>query len=132
MNAPEDRPQAQVIYSYLDQENHTDRDGVRVTTTDNDSVFGRLGVKASYFQQKDVKAPQPYVAVNWLKGAGQNDLAFNDETVSNDTPEDRGQLELGLTGNLNETTTISCVPAARWGENSYAAYGGHILLNHRW
>ena len=44
-----------MIYSYLDQENHTDRDGVRVTT-DNDSVFGRLGVKASYFQQKDVKA----------------------------------------------------------------------------
>ncbi|MCP6059986.1 autotransporter outer membrane beta-barrel domain-containing protein, partial [Klebsiella pneumoniae] len=82
-------------------------DGVRVTTLDNDSVFGRLGVKASYFQQKDVKAWQPYVAVNWLKGAGQNDLAFNNETVSNDTPEDRGQLELGVTGNLNETTTIS-------------------------
>ncbi|MVW46448.1 autotransporter outer membrane beta-barrel domain-containing protein, partial [Enterobacteriaceae bacterium TzEc013] len=99
---------------------------------DNDSVFGRLGVKASYFQQKDVKAWQPYVAVNWLKGAGQNDLAFNDETVSNDTPEDRGQLELGLTGNLNETTTISLRASGEWGENSYAAYGGHILLNHRW
>ena len=33
-----------------------------------------------------MKAWQPYVAVNWLKGAGQNDLAFNGETVSNDTP----------------------------------------------
>ena len=121
-----------MIYSYLDQENHTDRDGVRVTTLDNDSVFGRLGVKASYFQQKDVKAWQPYVTVNWLKGAGQNDLAFNDETVSNDTPEDRGQLELGVTGNLNETTTISLRASGEWGENSYAAYGGHILLNHRW
>ena len=125
-------PQAQVIYSYLDQENHTDRDGVRVTTLDNDSVFGRLGVKSSYFQQKDVTAWQPYVAVNWLKGAGQNDLAFNDETVSNDTPEDRGQVELGITGNLNETTTISLRASREWGENNYAAYGGHILLNHRW
>ncbi|HGU9819658.1 TPA: autotransporter outer membrane beta-barrel domain-containing protein [Enterobacter chuandaensis] len=125
-------PQAQVIYSYLDQENHTDRDGVRVTTLDNDSVFGRLGVKSSYFQQKDVTAWQPYVAVNWLKGAGQNDLAFNDETVSNDTPEDRGQLELGVTGNLNDTTTLSLRASGEWGENSYAAYGGHILLNHRW
>ena len=125
-------PQAQVIYSYLDQENHTDRDGVRVTTLDNDSVFGRLGVKSSYFQQKDVTAWQPYVAMNWLKGAGQNDLAFNDETVSNDTPEDRGQVELGITGNLNETTTISLRASGEWGENNYAAYGGHILLNHRW
>ncbi|TKK17879.1 autotransporter outer membrane beta-barrel domain-containing protein [Enterobacter cancerogenus] len=125
-------PQAQVIYSYLDQENHTDRDGVRVTTLDNDTFFGRLGVKSSYFQQKDVKAWQPYVAVNWLKGAGQNDLAFNDETVSNDTPDDRGQLELGVTGNLNDTTTISLRASGEWGENSYAAYGGHILLNHRW
>ena len=125
-------PQAQIVYSYLDQENHTDRDGVRVTTLDNDGLFGRLGVKSSYFQQKDVKAWQPYVAVNWLKGAGQNDLAFNGETVSNDTPEDRGQLELGVTGNLNETTTVSLRASGEWGENSYAAYGGHILLNHRW
>ena len=61
-----------MIYSYLDQENHTDRDGVRVTTLDNDSVFGRLGVKSSYFQQRTSRR-QPYVAVNWLKGAGQND-----------------------------------------------------------
>ncbi|MGG8078392.1 autotransporter outer membrane beta-barrel domain-containing protein [Klebsiella aerogenes] len=125
-------PQAQMIYSYLDQENHTDPDGVRVTTVDNNSLFGRLGVKSSYFEQQDVKAWQPYVAVNWLKGAGQNDLAFNGETVSNDTPDDRGQLELGVTGNVNETTTISLRASGEWGENSYAAYGGHILLNHRW
>lgn len=125
-------PQAQVIYSYLDQENHTDRDGVRITTLDNDGVLGRLGVKSSYFLQKDVKAWQPYVAVNWLKGAGQNDLAFNGETTSNDTPDDRGQLELGVTGNLNDTTTISLRASGEWGENSYAAYGGHVLLNHRW
>ncbi|HGV9260447.1 autotransporter outer membrane beta-barrel domain-containing protein [Klebsiella aerogenes] len=125
-------PQAQMIYSYLDQENHTDPDGVRVTTVDNNSLFGRLGVKSSYFEQHDVKAWQPYVAVNWLKGAGQNDLAFNGEKVSNDTPDDRGQLELGVTGNVNETTTISLRASGEWGENSYAAYGGHILLNHRW
>ncbi|EPO6660427.1 TPA: autotransporter outer membrane beta-barrel domain-containing protein [Klebsiella aerogenes] len=125
-------PQAQVIYSYLDQENHTDPDGVRVTTLDNNSLFGRLGVKSSYFEQHDVKAWQPYIAVNWLKGAGQNDLAFNGEKVSNDTPDDRGQLELGVTGNVNETTTISLRASGEWGENSYAAYGGHILLNHRW
>ncbi|MGR7560415.1 autotransporter family protein [Klebsiella aerogenes] len=125
-------PQAQMIYGYLDQENHTDPDGVRVTTVDNNSLFGRLGVKSSYFEQHDVKAWQPYVAVNWLKGAGQNDLAFNGEKVSNDTPDDRGQLELGVTGNVNETTTISLRASGEWGENSYAAYGGHILLNHRW
>ncbi|EKZ6362037.1 TPA: autotransporter outer membrane beta-barrel domain-containing protein [Klebsiella aerogenes] len=125
-------PQAQMVYSYFDQENHTDPDGVRVTTVDNNSLFGRLGVKSSYFEQQDVKAWQPYVAVNWLKGAGQNDLAFNGEKVSNDTPDDRGQLELGVTGNVNETTTISLRASGEWGENSYAAYGGHILLNHRW
>ena len=56
MSARKIEPQAQVIYSYLDQENHTDRDGVRITTLDNDGLFGRLGVKSSYFEQKDVKA----------------------------------------------------------------------------
>lgn len=125
-------PQIQAVYSYLDQENHTDADGVRISTLDNDSVLGRVGVKTSYFDQKDVQAWQPYVAVNWLKGAGQNDIAFNGEAFSNDTPDDRGQLELGVTGKLNETTLISLRASGEWGENSYDAYGGHILLNHRW
>jgi len=125
-------PQIQAVYSYLDQENHTDADGVRISTLDNDSVQGRVGVKTSYFDQKDVQAWQPYVAVNWLKGAGQNDIAFNGEAFSNDTPDDRGQLELGVTGKLNETTLISLRASGEWGENSYDAYGGHILLNHRW
>lgn len=125
-------PQIQAIYSYLDQENHTDADGVRISTPDNDGILGRVGVKTSYFDQKDVQAWQPYVAVNWLKGAGQNDIAFNGEAFSNDTPEDRGQLELGVTGKLNETTLISLRASGEWGENGYDAYGGHILLNHRW
>ncbi|WP_375540643.1 autotransporter family protein [Leclercia barmai] len=125
-------PQIQAVYSYLDQDDHTDADGVRITALDNDSILGRLGVKSSYFNQKDVQAWQPYVAVNWLKGAGQNDLAFNGEAFSNDTPDDRGQLELGVTGKLNETTLISLRASGEWGENSYDAYGGHILLNHRW
>jgi len=125
-------PQIQAIYSYLDQENHTDADGVRISTPDNDGILGRVGVKTSYFDQKDVQAWQPYVAVNWLKGAGQNDIAFNGEAFSNDTPDDRGQLELGITGKLNETTLISLRASGEWGENGYDAYGGHILLNHRW
>lgn len=125
-------PQIQAVYSYLDQENHTDADGVRISTLDNDSVLGRVGVKSSYFNQKDVQAWQPYVAVNWLKGAGQNDIAINGEVFSNNTPDDRGQLELGVTGKLNETTLISLRASGEWGENSYDAYGGHILLNHRW
>ncbi|MCU6668068.1 autotransporter outer membrane beta-barrel domain-containing protein [Enterobacteriaceae bacterium H4N4] len=125
-------PQIQAVYSYLDQENHTDVDGVRVSTLDNDSVLGRVGVKTSYFNQKDVQAWQPYVAVNWLKGAGQNDIALNGEKFTNDTPDDRGQLELGISGKLNPTTMISLRANGEWGENSYDAYGGHILLNHRW
>lgn len=125
-------PQIQAVYSYLDQENHTDADGVRISTPDNDTLLGRVGVKTSYFNQKDVQAWQPYVAVNWLKGAGQNDIAFNGEKFSNDTPDDRGQLELGITGKLNPTTMISLRASGEWGENSYDAYGGHILLNHRW
>ncbi|MCU6664847.1 autotransporter outer membrane beta-barrel domain-containing protein [Silvania hatchlandensis] len=125
-------PQIQAVYSYLDQENHTDADGVRISTPDNDTLLGRAGVKTSYFNQKDVQAWQPYVAVNWLKGAGQNDIAFNGEKFSNDTPDDRGQLELGITGKLNPTTMISLRASGEWGENSYDAYGGHILLNHRW
>lgn len=125
-------PQIQAIYSYLDQDNHTDADGVRISTLDNDGVLTRVGVKSSFFNQKDVQEWQPYMAVNWLNGAGQNDIAINGEVFSNNTPDNRGQLELGITGKLNPTTLISLRASGEWGENSYDAYGGHILLNHRW
>lgn len=125
-------PQGQVIYSNLDQDSHVEYNGTRVSTPDDDAVLGRIGLKASYVDQKAVEAWQPYGAVNWLIGNGMSDLNFNDETLDSNVPSNRFQLETGVSGKVNEATTVSFRVSSEWGDNSYNAYSGHMLVNYRW
>ncbi|EPN1931477.1 autotransporter outer membrane beta-barrel domain-containing protein [Cronobacter dublinensis] len=125
-------PQGQVIYSNLDQDYHVEYNGTRVGTPDNDAVLGRVGLKASYVDQKAVEAWQPYGAVNWLIGNGMSDLSFNNETLDSNVPSNRFQLETGVSGKMNDATTISFRVSSEWGDNSYNAYSGHMLVNYRW
>ncbi|ELY2908288.1 autotransporter outer membrane beta-barrel domain-containing protein [Cronobacter dublinensis] len=125
-------PQGQVIYSNLDQDYHVEYNGTRVSTPDNDAVLGRVGLKASYVDQKAVEAWQPYGAVNWLVGNGMSDLSFNNETLDSNVPSNRFQLETGVSGKMNDATTVSFRVSSEWGDNSYNAYSGHMLVNYRW
>ncbi len=125
-------PQAQVIYSYLNQDSHTEANGSRINTVDNGSVLGRLGLKASNIEINAPEAWQPWVAANWLTGSGSNDLLFNDEKVSNNIPDNRGQLEVGISGRMNPASTVSLRLNGEWGEKSYNAYSAHVLWNYRW
>ncbi len=125
-------PQGQVIYSHLDQDYHVEYNGTRVGTPEDDAVLGRVGLKASYVDQKSVEAWQPYGAVNWLIGNGMSDLNFNDETLDSNVPSNRFQLETGVSGKMNDATTVSFRVSSEWGDNSYNAYSGHMLVNYRW
>ena len=125
-------PQGQVIYSNLRQDNHVEHGGTRIGTPDDDAVLGRLGVKMSYVDQKNVEAWQPYGAGNWLMGNGMSDLSFNNESIGSDVPDNRYQLEAGVTGKINEATTVSFRLSGEWGDNTYNAYTGHMLVNYRW
>lgn len=125
-------PQGQIVYSYLEQNEHTENDGTRITAPDDDSYLTRLGVRFSNVDKTTPGAWQPWVAVNWLNGAGMNDLEFNGESAHDETPENRGQLEVGISGDLNKNMSISVRAMGEWGENSYDAYGGHVLWNYRW
>ena len=125
-------PQGQIVYSYLEQNDHTENDGTRITAPDDDSYLTRLSVRFSNVDKTTPGAWQPWVAVNWLNGAGMNDLEFNGESAHDETPENRGQLEVGISGDLNKNMSISVRAMGEWGENSYDAYGGHVLWNYRW
>lgn len=125
-------PQGQVVFNYLNQRNHYDYNGTYISDPDNSSYLTRLGVRFSNVDKVAPGAWQPFITANWLNGGGMNDLQFNGETASDETPENRGQLEIGISGDMNEATTISLRATGEWGENSYNAWGGHILWNYRW
>lgn len=125
-------PQGQVIFSYLDQNGHQESSGTKISTPDSNSVRTRLGVKMSNVDTAKPGAWQPWVAANWLNGAGMNDLQFNGETAYGETPDNRGQVEIGIRGDMNAATTISLRASSEWGERGYNAWSGHVLWNYRW
>lgn len=125
-------PQIQAIYSNLDQNDHVEANGTRITTSEYDSLTTRLGVRVGYVDQVNVEAWQPYVGAHWISGNGQSDMSFNDEKLDSGVADERYQAETGITGNLNPTTTISLRAVGEWGENDWSSYSGHVLLNHRW
>ncbi|MDY0971263.1 autotransporter outer membrane beta-barrel domain-containing protein [Siccibacter turicensis] len=125
-------PQIQAIYSNLDQNDHVEANGTRITTSEYDSLTTRLGVRVGYVDQVNVEAWQPYVGAHWISGNGQSDMSFNDEKLDSGVADERYQAETGITGNLNPTTTILLRAVGEWGENDWSSYSGHVLLNHRW
>jgi outer membrane autotransporter protein len=86
----------------------------------------------SNVDQTKPTAWQPWVAINWLNGAGMNDISFNGETAQDNTPENRGQVEIGISGDMNQASTVSLRASSEWGERGYNAWAGHIVWNYRW
>ena len=125
-------PQVQAIYNNLDQNDHVEYNGTRITTSEYDSLTTRLGIRVGYVDQTNVENWQPFVGAHWLSGNGQSDMNFNDETLDSGVPDNRYQAETGITGNLNPTTTVSLRAVGEWGENNWSSWSGHVLLNHRW
>lgn len=125
-------PQVQAIYNNLDQNDHVEYNGTRITTSEYDSLTTRLGMRVGYVDQTNVENWQPFVGAHWLSGNGQSDMNFNDETLDSGVPDNRYQAETGITGNLNPTTTVSLRAVGEWGENNWSSWSGHVLLNHRW
>ncbi|WP_264385312.1 autotransporter family protein [Siccibacter colletis] len=125
-------PQVQAIYNNLDQNDHVEYNGTRITTSEYDSLTTRLGMRVGYVDQTNVENWQPFVGAHWLSGNGQSDMNFNDETLDSGVPDNRYQAETGITGNLNPTTTVSLRAVGEWGENNWSSWSGHVLLNHHW
>ncbi|MFD3245234.1 autotransporter family protein [Rahnella aquatilis] len=115
-------PQVQAVYNRYDSENHTETNGSRITGGSDDSLLSRAGVRLSNRNVNDSNALTPYVEANWEKGQYVDSLDFNGDTVSNDAPENRYGLRVGLTGKVAKNMQIWGQAGSYIGENNYTNY----------
>lgn len=115
-------PQAQVIYNRYDSENHTETNGSRIAGGTDDSLLSRTGIRLSNRSITDNNALIPYVEANWENGQYVDSLNFNGDAVSNDMPENRYGLRVGLTGKAAENMQIWGQAGSYIGENDYTNY----------
>jgi autotransporter family porin len=125
-------PQAQVIYSTYDSENHTEAGGTRITNGSDDGVVSRLGIRIANRSHTTPESIQLYTELNWEKGKGADSLSFNGDSVSNDLPDNRYQAVVGMVGDASKYVQIWGQAGSEWGENSYSSYEGQVGVRVKW
>lgn len=118
------QPQAQVIYSAYDADSHRDGAGMSVSGYDADGVTSRLGVRL--WRQSPQQVVQPFMEINWWHGTADNSLEIDNTRYDDDTPADRYEMKMGLSGNITPGLKAWGSLAMATGDNSYDSYGGMI------
>ena len=119
-------PQVQVIYNRYDSENHTETNGSRITGGSDDTLLSRAVVRLSNRDSRDNSALAPYVEANWENGKHVDSLNFNGDNVSNDVPENRYGLRVGLAGKAAKNIQMWGQAGAYIGENDYTNYQASV------
>lgn len=118
------QPQAQIIYSAYDADSHSDGAGMSVSGYDADGVTSRLGVRL--WRQSPQQVVQPFMEINWWHGTADNSLEIDNTRYDDDTPADRYEMKMGLSGNITPGLKAWGSLTMATGDNSYDNYGGMI------
>ena len=101
-------PQVQVIYSNYTAKDHTEANGTVVSGMGANSVTTRVGVRlhGEVFDDAGVAKASPFAELNWWHGPSSRSMQF-DKTLVNDTlPANRGELKVGLQGNVTKSLSL--------------------------
>lgn len=125
-------PQAQLIYSHLESDDHTEANGTRVSSGADDALFSHLGARLTNRNVLDSQAVQFYGEANWKNGADVGGMAFDGEWVNQDMPENRYQAVIGLSGSANSHVQLWGQVGGEWGEHHYSDYQGSVGVRVNW
>lgn len=98
------QPQVQLIYTRFQAGQHVERHGTTVGNAEAGGLGGRIGARVFGHSTALGNRVQPFLGVNWLRGAATNALDFNGQTLaagnSRDRYEVQGGAELELGGRV--------------------------------
>ena len=125
-------PQAQIAYNSYSADDHFERStNTWVRDGDTDGVITRLGARLYSRNKLGDNGIQPFVEANWWYGSAKYDLNFNEQIVSEDTPDNTFELKAGLQGEIAKGWQLWGHISGRWGENSFSSYEGMVGVKHQ-
>lgn len=129
-------PQAQVIWSGIDANDHRESSGTRVTSTADNPLQTRLGIALSHHgaaSRDNVRGKTftTYVAANWLHNTSLSTVAMNDDHVGFAGERNRGEIRLGINGNLSPQWDVWGTIAQQMGDSGYHATTGGLGARYR-
>ncbi|HDG1683950.1 TPA: autotransporter outer membrane beta-barrel domain-containing protein [Kluyvera ascorbata] len=117
-------PQAQVLWSGVKADNHTEANGTTVEGRGSDNIQTRLGVRLSMTGQsrldKDsVRQFEPFVEANWVYTAKDYGVKMGDSSAYLQGSRNVAELKTGVEGRVSENLSVWGSVAQQLGGNSY-------------
>lgn len=104
------QPHAQVIWTGVKANDHTEQNGTDVQGTGSDNVLTRLGLRA-YLDNRRVKDKdkanfQPFIEANWIYNSKNDGARLNDKLLEMDGGHNTLEMKAGVEGKLNHNLSI--------------------------
>ncbi|WP_421504768.1 autotransporter outer membrane beta-barrel domain-containing protein [Erwinia rhapontici] len=117
-------PQAQVLWSGVKADDHTEANGTKVEGRGSDNVRTRLGVRLSmtgqsHLDKGTVRQFEPYVEANWVYTAKDYGVKMGDSSAYLEGQRNVAELKTGVEGRVSENLSVWGSVAQQLGADSY-------------
>lgn len=117
-------PQAQVLWSGVKADKHTEANGTRVEGRGSDNVQTRLGVRLSMTGQSrqdkgSVRQFEPFMEANWVYTAKDYGVKMGDSSAYLQGSRNVAELKTGVEGRVSENLSVWGSVAQQMGADSY-------------
>ncbi|HAX8457517.1 TPA: AIDA-I family autotransporter adhesin YfaL/EhaC, partial [Escherichia coli] len=122
-------PQAQVIYQGVQQDDFTAANRARVSQSQGDDIQTRLGLHSEWRTAVHVI---PTLDLNYYHDPHSTEIEEDGSTISDDAVKQRGEIKVGVTGNISQRVSLRGSVAWRKGSDDFAQTAGFLSMTVKW
>ncbi|EFH9689751.1 AIDA-I family autotransporter YfaL, partial [Escherichia coli] len=122
-------PQAQVIYQGVQQDDFTAANHARVSQSQGDDIQTRLGLHSEWRTAVHVI---PTLDLNYYHDPHSTEIEEDGSTISDDAVKQRGEIKVGVSGNISQRVSLRGSVAWQKGSDDFAQTAGFLSMTVKW